>query len=102
MMGFLRTGDRNLTPDARSEVFYIGASRAILCLMQSEPRSDHLNQKQTPLQPVQDEAGKALEQSAASSPPELLALFRLLVREPPPDHDFKTCAVCQRYGIADI
>jgi hypothetical protein len=33
---------------------------------------------------------------------ELLALFRLLTREPPPDHDFKTCPICKRYGITSI
>ena len=34
--------------------------------------------------------------------PELLALFRLLLREPPVDHDFRTCPVCKRYGITGI
>ena len=32
----------------------------------------------------------------------LLALLRLLTREPPPGHDFKTCPICQRYGITEI
>lgn len=32
----------------------------------------------------------------------LLALFRLLVREPPRDHDFNTCPICKRYGITKI
>jgi hypothetical protein len=32
----------------------------------------------------------------------LLPLFRLLVREPPKDHDFKTCPICKRYGISEI
>jgi hypothetical protein len=32
----------------------------------------------------------------------LLALFRLLVREPPRDHDFRTCPICKRYGITKI
>ena len=33
---------------------------------------------------------------------ELLLLLRLLVREPPPDHDFQTCPICKRYGITEI
>jgi hypothetical protein len=33
---------------------------------------------------------------------ELLALFRLLVREPPKDHDFRACPICKRYGITRI
>jgi hypothetical protein len=37
------------------------------------------------------------EQQAA-----LLALFRLLSREPPADHDFKTCETCKKYGITGI
>ena len=41
--------------------------------------------------------------NTASGPsPELLALFRLLVREPPADHDFGTCPICKRYGISGI
>lgn len=32
----------------------------------------------------------------------LLALFRLLVREPPRDHDFRACPICKRYGITKI
>jgi len=32
----------------------------------------------------------------------LLPLFRLLVREPPEDHDFATCQVCKRHGITGL
>jgi hypothetical protein len=35
-------------------------------------------------------------------PGALLALLRLLTREPPPSHDFKTCPVCKQYGITKI
>jgi hypothetical protein len=48
----------------------------------------------------QDEEPK--KKNAAVEHPELLALFRLLVREPPPDHDFATCPICKRYGITTI
>ena len=33
---------------------------------------------------------------------EIVALFRLLMREPPSDHDFRTCPICMRYGIIEI
>ena len=33
---------------------------------------------------------------------ELMTLLRLLMREPPPDHDFETCLTCKRYGITGI
>jgi hypothetical protein len=32
----------------------------------------------------------------------LLALLRLLTREPPSDHDFKTCPICEYYEIEKI
>lgn len=34
--------------------------------------------------------------------PELIALFRLLMREPSADHDFRACPICKRYGITNI
>ena len=33
---------------------------------------------------------------------DLTPLFALLVRQPPKDHDFRTCPICQRYGITEI
>jgi len=33
---------------------------------------------------------------------ELLALFRILMKEPPPDHDFATCPICKRFGLTSI
>lgn len=33
---------------------------------------------------------------------ELLALFRLLLKQPPKDHDVRTCPICKRYGITEI
>lgn len=33
---------------------------------------------------------------------ELLALFRILMEEPPPDHDFRTCPICKEFGITSI
>lgn len=33
---------------------------------------------------------------------EVVALFRFLMKEPPQDHDFRTCPTCKRYGITGI
>jgi hypothetical protein len=33
---------------------------------------------------------------------ELLALFRLLVRKPPPGHDLSTSPICKKHGIREI
>ena len=33
---------------------------------------------------------------------DLVALFRLLLKEPPSGHDFKTCPICKEYGIKGI
>ena len=35
-------------------------------------------------------------------PAELISLFRILLKKPPQGHDFKTCPVCKKYGIAEI
>jgi hypothetical protein len=45
-------------------------------------------------------ADNAVEESV--EPAEILALFRLLTREPPHGHDFKTCPICTEYGITEI
>ena len=55
---------------------------------------------------IEDESKMEAELSELLSPEaarsELLTLLRLLVREPPPDHDFETCPTCRRYGITGI
>ena len=35
-------------------------------------------------------------------PAELIALFRVLLREPPPDHNFETCLICRELGITQL
>jgi hypothetical protein len=50
----------------------------------------------------QREICKPPANTAPEPSPELLALLRLLVREPPAGHDFSTCAICKRYGITGI
>jgi len=34
--------------------------------------------------------------------PELIALFRILVKAPPKGHDAKTCPLCKGYGFNEI
>jgi hypothetical protein len=48
----------------------------------------------------ENESPKLLSPEAARA--ELLTLLRLLVREPPPEHDLQTCPICKRYGITAI
>jgi hypothetical protein len=32
----------------------------------------------------------------------LVALLRLLLCKPPPNHDFKSCPICRKHGIREI
>jgi len=52
-----------------------------------------------PWQPSADLNSEWVEEGDRTA---LLALFRLLVREPPRDHDFRTCPICKRYGLTKI
>ena len=33
---------------------------------------------------------------------DLMALFRLLLKQPPKEHDFRNCPICKRYHITEI
>jgi hypothetical protein len=35
-------------------------------------------------------------------PAELIALLRILRKEPPPDHNFETCLICGELGITQL
>lgn len=35
-------------------------------------------------------------------PAELIVLLRILLKEPPPDHDFATCEICKAHGITQL
>jgi hypothetical protein len=35
-------------------------------------------------------------------PAELIALLRILLKEPPPDHDFETCEICKAHNITAL
>jgi hypothetical protein len=53
----------------------------------------------------QEKQREAVKESSKAKPavsPELLALIRLIIREPPADHDFGTCPICKHYGIKSI
>lgn len=50
----------------------------------------------------QSEKPKPTEGQAAPLVTDLLPLLRLLTREPPKRHDFKTCLLCKQYGIDRI
>jgi len=60
-----------------------------------EPRDERLQE---------EELKEPEPQDAESDSPgyDLTPLFTLLVRQPPQDHDFRTCPICQRYGITEI
>jgi hypothetical protein len=70
----------------------------ISLLMMQHPDSSRLPSR--PIAEVQPEKQKETPQAVRQA--ELLALFRLLVREPPRDHNFRTCPICKRYGITEI
>jgi len=57
--------------------------------MSREPKEKVTREKIDPSKMVDDQA-------------DLLALFRLLMKEPPRGHDFRTCLICQRHGITTI
>jgi hypothetical protein len=50
----------------------------------------------------QRENGQPESPDQQGEPGALLALLRLLTREPSPGHDFKTCPVCKNFGIKKI
>jgi hypothetical protein len=63
----------------------------------------------TPLAPHSEKASQQerkdnlpREPDVSEIRPELVALIRMLLREPPADHDFKTCPICEGYGITSI
>ena len=76
-----------------------------MAAFESQETPEHLSQGIAPLTPEGDQPRGAHTPPANAAPgpsPELLALFRLLVREPPTDHDFRTCPICKQYGITGI
>jgi hypothetical protein len=56
------------------------------------------NKPQPTKKPTEDVA--TAENPTAST--EIIALLRLLTKQPPREHDFRTCAICKRYGITEI
>jgi hypothetical protein len=52
--------------------------------------------------PTPQDEGEKKSKEGDNDLDSLLPLFRLLVRQPPKDHDFKACPICQRYGITKV
>jgi len=42
------------------------------------------------------------EPKKESIPAELIALLRILLRKPPPDHSFEICEICKAHGITQL
>lgn len=59
-----------------------------------------------PSEPISGEATGAIRQGTGEAEQAdqaaLVALFRLLMREPDHGHDFATCPVCKQYGTSSI
>lgn len=72
------------------------------CSILCDPRSDQASALMT--ETIQNNyIHEAAEEPAKPNiDPSLIALFRLLTRQPPADHDFATCPICKRYGIESI
>ena len=42
------------------------------------------------------------DQTEGNQENDILPLIRLILREPPPGHDFKTCPTCKQHGIKEL
>jgi hypothetical protein len=82
---FVRKKARLSQPGASSRIFLMSAKRASREIRREEKESEET---------------KSSEREHTSA--EIVALLRLLTREPPPGHDFATCPICKRYGITKI
>ena len=58
--------------------------------------------KTTPGFPPKNRQPTASDEKPLLTAAELLPLFRLLTKEPPKGHDFKTCPLCRQFGIDRI
>jgi hypothetical protein len=43
-----------------------------------------------------------IDEVSMAIPPELVVLFRILLKPPPKEHDATSCSVCVAYGIRDL
>jgi hypothetical protein len=55
-----------------------------------KPLADSRNESQSP------------ETQMGGISAELIPLFRILISEPAKEHDFKTCPICEQYGLTEI
>ena len=42
------------------------------------------------------------EESKKEDVHDILPLIYILLKNPPPDHDFTTCPICKEYGITEL
>ena len=63
-------------------------------MYRNRPAISKTDQKELGEEQVQD--SKTAENS------DLIVLLRLLTKQPPREHDFRTCAICKRYGLTKI
>ena len=87
-----------LVSNARFAIFHLAVRKIGCVVMAKSEESKGNSDAETAKQEAQ--GPKILSPEAARA--ELLTLLRLLVREPPPDHNFQTCPTCKRYGITSI
>jgi hypothetical protein len=61
---------------------------------------DLMNQHGSPART--DNPGREIHKTKEPIALELIALFRILVKAPPREHDTKTCPLCKDYGFHEI
>jgi len=76
----------------------LGINISILFKYSGLTYHDSMNQHGLPTRTDNPEVQNTKEPIA----PELIALFRILVKVPPKGHDAKTCPVCKGYGFHEI
>jgi hypothetical protein len=74
--------------------FFFGGVRDTLFPMRKKPKSS------SPPVKVQTVLTAAAKLEGEGN--DLVALFRLLLREPPKTHDCRRCAICKAYGMDGI
>jgi len=58
---------------------------------------DHMAENHQSLFP-EEEGADAKKEDAS----DILPLFRILLKNPPPEHDCKACPICRKYGITEL
>lgn len=80
----------------QNRLTFVLCGPALECLRMRTRDEAFKGEKQAPLDPPKAKKDEEVPVY------DLMPLFTLLVRQPPKDHDFRTCPICQRYGITEI